>query len=91
MPHCLIYDRPQDKVVSLGGTGLATLQKGPINNWRHLRVSFLFGSQEEPGSQQDPGGTKRFIFLCFYLFPLGFQWSDGVGICVIKQNGKSHL
>jgi hypothetical protein len=29
--------RPQDKVVSLGGTGLATLQKGLINNWRdHL-------------------------------------------------------
>ena len=38
----------------------------------------FFGSQEEPGSQQDPGGTRP-IFDYFGLFSVGFRWSDGAG------------
>ena len=36
----------------------------------HLGISFLFGSQEEPGSQQDPGGARKAILGCFGRFPL---------------------
>ena len=50
----------------------------------HMRVSFLFGSQEEPGSQEDPGGAGRPTFLCFCLFPL-FPMVRWCGIRVIES------
>ena len=43
-----------------------------------MRVSFLFGSEEESGSQQDPGGARNPIFPLCCLCPLGFRWSDSV-------------
>ena len=35
-----------------------------------MEASFLFGSQEKPGSQQDPGGARRPFLAIFACFPL---------------------
>ena len=50
-----------------------------------MRVSFLFGSQEEPGSQQDPEGARMPILLYFWLFSFGFRWSDGAGFVYLNK------
>ena len=43
-----------------------------------MRISFLFGSQEEPGGlQEEPGGARRPSLEFFVPFPfvlVGFPW-----------------
>ena len=71
----------------------------------------MFGSQEEPGSQQDPGGARRsqedfplffpispleepggLFSSVFFLFPLGFRWSDGARFVYrLSQNVQSFV
>ena len=56
-------------------------------------ISFLFGSQEEPESQQDPGGARRSQdTYCSLFLPvsLWFPMVRWCGICVIKQNGAAY-
>ena len=76
--HSNLQERFRPLGAPVGSPGCSWSSGAPPRS-SQLRVSFLFGSQEEPGSQQDPGGARRTISSYFCLFSFGFRWSDRAG------------